>query len=505
MEREFKKKIRKYGNKEEQHRLVNTVLAVGISLFYIFVYLNVYAAYKGGWRSKNYLMMMGTISLIFIFINCIVYFKNRQGKALRIVACVGLCILYLFICAAFTSEYLRYMGLIPLVLCILYFDKKLIVITSSIMGMINIVTCYQLVYTQQVIEEDMRVNFIMTAVTVMLLLIIICFASCVGHRFNHAALYNLNDERIAQQMMLDDVIRIAEEVRRGTQKASEIMDELDKSTDVVRLSVSEISDSTMNTAENIQEQTIMTQDIQQAIDETIKRSGHMVNVAALSNQSVEENHRVIEQLKMQSQTISNTNEEVFTSMNELKERTDKVKNIADVIFSISSQTNLLALNASIESARAGEAGRGFAVVADEIRKLAEETRRETEHIAVILAELNDNAVNAKSAVEQSVTATEKQEQMINLVSGGFEEIDKNILDLSQDIHNIADRLNKLSQSNNNIVDSITQLSATAQEVTANSQQAKEISQRSSENADTVKDMLARILKVSFELDKYIHS
>lgn len=110
----------------------------------------------------------------------------------------------------------------------------------------------------------------------------------------------------------------------------------------------------MNTAENIQDQTIMTQDIQQAIEETIKRSGQMVNVETLSNQSMEENHRIIEQLKMQSQTISNTNEKVSVSMNELKERTDKVKSIADVIFSISSQTNLLTLNASIESARAGD-------------------------------------------------------------------------------------------------------------------------------------------------------
>jgi methyl-accepting chemotaxis protein len=66
----------------------------------------------------------------------------------------------------------------------------------------------------------------------------------------------------------------------------------------------------------------------------------------------------------------------------------QIASVASAIETIAKQTRLLALNAAIEAARAGgQAGRGFNVVAGEVKKLAEETRKETERVGSIVHDL----------------------------------------------------------------------------------------------------------------------
>lgn len=75
-----------------------------------------------------------------------------------------------------------------------------------------------------------------------------------------------------------------------------------------------------------------------------------------------------------------------------------ITTLTNQINNISGQINLLALNATIEAARAGEAGRGFAVVAEEVKRLADETKTNSQKINTQIESLNAQQVQLNEAL-----------------------------------------------------------------------------------------------------------
>ena len=492
-----------YADKQEQIRRANSFLVSGTCIFYLCVLGVVWVATLRGIRTTGYAGMI-TVLVLLVSGSMIVIDKTKPySGSIKYVALGGLFVMGFLMGYAFSNYYVRFLSVVPFIGCILFFDDKFAYISAALMCGENILVTLIKNYVTHAYTGENAVDQLCATMVICVLMLLLIFTTKLAKKFNHDTRHSLMREQEKQKAVMDEVLEVAENVRRGTENAMELVGELNMSTDTVNGAVKNISDSTYQTAENIQTQSTMTKNIQDSIQQIIKHSEDMVKVAKHSDEVNEDSRRLMEELKTHSGVIYDTSMEVSESMKQLIERSNEVKSITDTIFSISSQTNLLALNASIESARAGEAGRGFAVVAEQIRQLAEKTRQETKNIEDILNELAVNAENAAETVKRSVDAASEQNNMVAKATSSMQLVSGNVNTLVASIGEIDNMLNSLSDANNSIVDNIMQLSAATEEVTAASSQAAELSVNNLKNADNTKKELNQVLEVSHKLDKFL--
>jgi methyl-accepting chemotaxis protein len=104
----------------------------------------------------------------------------------------------------------------------------------------------------------------------------------------------------------------------------------------------------------------------------------------------------------------------------LKNSSDSISEMADMINNIAEKTNLLSLNAAIEAARAGEHGRGFAVVADEIGKLADSSLIQSKTIQKVIVDIVKNIDLETSLVIESASSVSDVKNAVNNVGNAVE-------------------------------------------------------------------------------------
>jgi methyl-accepting chemotaxis protein len=270
----------------------------------------------------------------------------------------------------------------------------------------------------------------------------------------------------------------------------------------VNSAVSEISKGTSASAKSIQNQVLLTNQVQSIIQETSDLSINMKNISKETNSCVVQGITVVDELNEQAVIVNQYNDNVFNIINGLNQKSIDIVNIIDVIRSIADQTNLLALNASIESARAGEAGRGFAVVAEEIRKLAEQSKDSVNNIGNIIKELQTDSENSLQAVVTLRGVSKKQNEIVLTTKEIFNEVNHKMAVVYQNVDMVSERINDILEANNNIVKNIGELSSVSEETMANAQEANEMTYENMNKVNISKGLVEELIKTSKEIDKY---
>jgi len=158
-------------------------------------------------------------------------------------------------------------------------------------------------------------------------------------------------------------------------------------------------------------------------------------------------------------------------MAQLGERSAEIGGIVGLISDISNQTNLLALNAAIEAARAGEHGRGFVVVAAEVRKLADQTLKAAEQIAVIVRSVQADTEGASERLKQGAGQFETAERLV-------EDCETTFRTVAQEMHRVNGQIQEVSAASQ-------QMNAGAEQVSATIDELARLAREASDNSQTV--------------------
>ena len=217
--------------------------------------------------------------------------------------------------------------------------------------------------------------------------------------------------------------------------------------------------------------------------------------ANMADKQTKEGNKVVRQSISAIKVLAAEVEKAAVVIKKLETDGTQIGKVVDVIQGISEQTNLLALNAAIEAARAGESGRGFAVVADEVRTLASRTQQSTIEIQEIISLIQSGAQNAVNVMQESekyLADSVNHAEAAGVALDGIQRAIQAINDVNMQIASAAEQQSAVADEiNKNILN----ISQAADESTQNAQETSKESTNLTHLA-TGLQRLANVYKLS---------
>ncbi len=353
----------------------------------------------------------------------------------------------------------------PLLLSLLYFDKRLtlVAVTATLVSMIVSQYFFDLFRGQLgTLPGDFSwfKQFWLDIVTYTIEVGVVALIATMLTRRTRNLLENLMSSE-EQAVLLNKLKEIMHQTSKDSNVLAEsvnqlslIINDTSNKSRIVSQNARDAANSGEQNMAYMEETAHTVQEVSSALEAIFGQAQEMSGISKETYDAAVESEQLIGRAVKKMEEIESSAVNSKELMYRLGERSSQIGEVITLIAGVAEQTNLLALNAAIESARAGEHGRGFSVVAQQIKALSEQSAKATTEIANLIEQEQSDTRNAIQSIESDSDTIKSGIEMVRTAGASFEKLKQIQEESNCKSQEIVTLINKIHDYGNEAIDII---------------------------------------------------
>ena len=293
-------------------------------------------------------------------------------------------------------------------------------------------------------------------------------------------------------------------LNQSSHHVHETFNEIVASSQEVSVAINEIAQGASKQSEDTEETNYRMIDLSDQIDAITALSNQMDELSNKTKATTDKGMQEVESLRDRNAETNAMNGRIQQQMESLASNIANINQIITSIQGITEQTNLLALNASIEAARAGEHGKGFAVVAEEVRKLAEQSKNETDIIKQTVDSILVNSKQTVAVIASNAELMQSQNESVQSTEVAFKDNSELSNSIASSINELMAKLSDMLEHKNQAIMAIQSISAISEETAASAEQVSASAIDQQAELQKVGESINNMNEISKELQEVVN-
>ncbi|MEK4228081.1 methyl-accepting chemotaxis protein [Solibacillus sp. FSL H8-0538] len=303
---------------------------------------------------------------------------------------------------------------------------------------------------------------------------------------------------------IQTVLNSATMLNQSSNHIHAAFNEIVASSQEVSVAINEIAQGASKQSEDTEVTNYRMIDLSDQIDAITMLSNQMDELSNKTRATTDKGMKEVESLRERNAETNEMNGRIQQQIESLASNIANIHQVIASIQGITEQTNLLALNASIEAARAGEHGKGFAVVAEEVRKLAEQSRKETEVIKTTVESILEDSKQTVSVISSNVGLMQAQNESVQSTESAFKDNSELSSSIATAINELLSELSNMLNHKNQAMMAIQSISAISEETAASAEEVSASAVDQQAELEKVADSINNMNQIAHELQAVVN-